>query len=479
MANKLARLFRGMVYVLPGVLFFSYQPLIHFGASESMNFELSLPLIWLVLFGLLILVMGFKKREFWRGIRQHWAWLLLPLWLSLSVLWSLNSLRGLLTVGILWLIYFAGYGIWHFKSLFSEAGFREKFWRVFFGSSLVACAWCWLQCVLDLAGVPREASLMCAGCTYQMFGFPHPCGFAIEPQFMGNLLLAPLVVSGYFAFRRSRHLWVFFALAATLFLTFSRGAIYAFVIAAAIMTVWAGVRQKSWHVLKVPAVIAGAFALVLGAQGIMSAVSPTSDTFQSGVAKVLNHLTLGVVDIREPASEGSTSTLSAPSDASLPTSGEATSSESVAAAFDGYVAESTDTRLRLSGAAAEVWRRDFATAMFGVGLGGAGQALYINGLSPAPKEIVQNQYISLLLESGLIGVALFILTLVFVVKAAWQSPWRVALVSLLVAYGVSLLFFSGLPNALQIYLLPPLLFALAQHSSLPVHRPQSLPHGRS
>ena len=73
MTSKLEKMFRGMVYVLPGVLFFSYQPLIHFGASESMNFEISLPLIWLVLFDLLVVVMGFKKRGFWRGILKHWV----------------------------------------------------------------------------------------------------------------------------------------------------------------------------------------------------------------------------------------------------------------------------------------------------------------------------------------------------------------------------------------------------------------------
>ena len=132
------------------------------------------------------------------------------------------------------------------------------------------------------------------------------------------------------------------------------------------------------------------------------------------------------------------------------------------AVFDGYVEESTDTRLRLTGAAVEVWRKDFATMMFGVGIGGAGQALYVNGLSPAPKEIVQNEYASLLLETGIIGVALLILTIVLIIRAVYKNEM---VMTLIVAYAITLLFFSGLPNALQIYLLPALFIALCGKSS--------------
>ena len=91
--------------------------------------------------------------------------------------------------------------------------------------------------------------------------------------------------------------------------------------------------------------------------------------------------------------------------------------------------------------------------LIGVGLGGAGQALYNNGLSPAPKEIVQNEYASLLLETGLVGVSLFVLTVILVLRLVWKSPTAAVMVGLMAAYGVSLLFFSGLPNALQIYLM--------------------------
>ena len=451
--QKINKLYRGLIYILPAVLFFSYYPVIKLGASESMNFELSLPLIWLVVFDVAAFGIMIKKKMLFRDCRKMGVWMLFPIFVTLSVLWSLNSLRGLLTVGILWFIYFAGYAFFSLRSILKEAGVKEVFWKMFFGSALVVCGWCFLQCILDLAGASRETSLMCAGCTYKMFGFPHPNGFAIEPQFMGNLLIAPAIVSAWFGLKKNKqYFWLFFIFAVTIFLTFSRGAIYAFVVAMIFMIVFEWVRQKDWRVCKTFLIIAAAFLFTLNLQGVMAQVSPTNDTYAGGVAKVINQLSLGIIDIRESKSE------------ILPEKANASALETVdeeakedKAVFDGYVEESTDTRVRLTDAALTVWRKDFNTIMFGVGLGGAGQALYVNGLSPAPKEIVQNQYASLLLETGLVGVALMIMTLVLIVRAVYKNSAREVIWTLMVAYGITVCFFAGLPNALHIYLLPAIL----------------------
>ncbi len=493
----LEKVFSCLLLILPVILFFSYYPLIHFGSDEAMNFEISLPIIWLVVFDVVAVVMIVQRKVLLKDFRKWWMWLLFPVFLSLSVIWSLNPLRGVLTVGMLWLIYIAGYGMWRMRDLISDE-FRGKWWRWwrwFFVSTLLVCVWCVVQCVLDLVGVGREQSLMCAGCTYAMFGFPHPNGFAIEPQFMGNLLLAPAIMAAWLtlktkvtpvedtlkavrpSLRSPTGVTLFFlVVSATLFLTFSRGAIYAFVVGLAVMTVWVGVREKTWRVLKIWGVAVVAFVLALGAQGVMAELSPTNDTFRSGVAKVLNHLSLGVIDVRGDASgqsrENQNETnvaLAEEKDETNVAGGDSDGDyEDVStgaegkneAAFDGYVAESTDTRLRLSGAAVNVWQKDPTTMLLGVGLGGAGRALYDNGLSPAPKEIVQNQYASILLETGIVGVALIIVAVVLVVRLVLMSPLRVPILTLVVAYGVTLLFFSGLPNALQVYLMPMVLLAI-------------------
>ena len=454
-------LFKFLIIILPAVLFFSYEPVIMLGASESMNFELSLPLIWLVVFDILVTIMMVREKKPMADSRKKWVWLVFPVWLTLSVLWSLNIVRGVLTVGIVWLLYLAVDGMWQFRSAFDEV-FRRRFWKWFFASALIACGVCWAQCILDLAKVAREWSLICAGCTYHMFGFPHPDGFAIEPQFMGNLLLAPALAVAWMIIcgkNRNNIPILLGVISFTLFLTFSRGAIYAFFVGLVVMCMWIVVQAKKRNVVMKRVgltwgIVILSFVVAVNVQGLMAEFSPTNDTYVTGVSKVLDQLSLGIIDI-----DGETVTNQASEEVDdvekpVENSGENTKEE---AAFDGYVAESTNTRLRLFGAAVKVWSQGPATVMFGVGLGGAGQALYNNGLSPAPKEIVQNQYASLLLETGLAGVILAILSLIMMIR--WLKPQEnsTLVISLMIAYGVSLLFFSGLPNALQIYLLPMLL----------------------
>ena len=446
--KKLNSIFRGFLYVLPAVLFFSYYPVISFGSDGSMNFELSLPLVWLVLFDVISLIILIRDKKS-GGIFKWWVLLLFPLFVTFSLIWSRNLTRGILTTGIMWLIYFAIYSIISLRKIFyDERGSRYTFLKVFFGSSLLICLWCLIQCILDTAGVTRDYSLMCRGCVSQMFGFPHPNGFAIEPQFMGNLLLAPTLVAIWLYIKKQdkKYLLYFFVFAATLFLTFSRGAIYAFVVGMMFMSGFLLVREKG-KALKRLGIMWGliviSFLFTLNLQGIFAQVGPTNDTYGTGVAKALNQLSLGIIDFRsEPPVSDETSEVVDDNDST----------------FDGYVEESTSIRMELTKNAVEVWSKDFKTIMFGVGIGGAGQAMYDYGLIWSPKEIVQNEYASLLLEVGLFGIVLIIISLVIVIRILVKSPSSGMILTLMVAYLVTLLFFSGLPNALQIYLLPPVLY---------------------
>ena len=503
---------------MPLMIVFSYYPVLRIGSNESMNFEFSLPLIWLVVFDAVGLVALIRARRLFIGMKGRWRlWLLFPVWVTLSVVWSLNVVRGVLTAGILWLLVFAGYVMWMFKDGF-DGRFRAVWWKWFFGAALFACLWCVVQCVLDLVGVSQDYSLMCDGCTYHMFGFPHPNGFAIEPQFMGNLLLAPGIISAWMLIKKQSNrnlkllrsrgvvsttaksdsarycstdsssvavvetttgslflcfrflLLCFFIITTTLFLTFSRGAIYAFVVGMLFMSgfvVFSSSRQERFKALKRVGVVWGtivlSFVVVLNVQGLMAELGSTNDTYYDGVSKVLNHLSLGVIDIRKTSNNGAEAGNTEgelEEDEFVLVEKPVENSDKEEAVFSGYVAESTDTRVRLSGAAVEVWSQSPSNVLLGVGLGGAGFALYNNGLSPAPKEIVQNEYASLLLETGLIGVFLFVFTLVLTIRVVLKSGLRAMILSLLVAYGVSLIFFSGLPNALHIVLIPLVLIIL-------------------
>ncbi|MBQ8985451.1 O-antigen ligase family protein [Candidatus Saccharibacteria bacterium] len=489
--NILVTFFRFLLYVMPLVLCFSYYPLIKLGENETMYFELSLPLIWLMMFdlvGFILVVRKYREKLFKMILGSIWWWMF-PFFVSFSAIWSLNPTRAILTVGLMWILVFAA----TFMYLLREC-FDRDFWRVFlrwfFGSALLICVWCVIQCILDVNGVSQDITLLCDGCTSQMFGFPHPNGFAIEPQFMGNLLLAPSIVSLYFYLNKKnkKYLILFAIFAAALFLTMSRGAIYALVVGICFLFAFLyfsarkTIRKKvCFSILKSIGIFVVAFLFALNLQGILAAASPTSDTYKDGVAKVLNQLSLGVIDIRSGdstktgeseekdavrAGDLGNSTPVENSDKAVENSetDQGNNANGNEAVFDGYVAESTDTRVRLFNAALTVWKKDFKTMMVGVGIGGAGQALYDNGLSPAPREIVQNEYASLLLETGVIGILLFGLLIITLVRAVLKTKMAGPILGLLVAYGVSLLFFSGLPNALQIVLLSGVLIYLSTTS---------------
>lgn len=531
--SRLRRFIFALIYLLPAVLFCSYYPLISLGSDRSMNFELSLPLIWLVLFDATLLLAfilldqehrrsrprsraAARKQSFWGfnfpGLtdRQFFLFSLFPFFATASILWSANPLRALLTAGLIWLVFFAIFALLHLlPALGLPFRFRTKFLTAFFISTAAICALCWLQSFLDLAGLSRDQTLLCLGCTYHSFGFPHPSGLAIEPQFMGNLLLAPTLTALYllvfhhprrsssartqnnpsFTLSRRQFRLVLAAacfFSATLFLTFSRGAIYAYAVALVALAIFALVRHTFRPSLLLIPIFT--FLAILGVQGTFAALSPTSETFLTGVTKSIHHLSLGLIDLR-PTPSG----LAETPEASEPPADPAETSEtseapaatpdsSTDAIFDGYVPESTNVRLSLSSTALRTWIHSPWTILFGVGLGGAGTAMHslYPDLVTSPKEIVQNQFISLLLELGLIGVLL----LVFVFYLAFCSrygrprlrshPALPLLIALLLAYLVTLNFFAGLPNALHIYLLPPLLYLIFAPTT-PLNSSQPLP----
>lgn len=465
------KIYRGLIYILPVVLFCSYQPLISLGANSTMNLELSLPLIWLVVFDVVAGILIIQRKKVVELLKM-WPWLVLPVFMTISLLWGHDTLRGVLTGGVLWLVYFAVLAFVIFKKEVKSAKFSKNFLKVFFGAGVVVCAWCLIQCIMDVAGAARVNTLLCPGCVYQIFGFPHPNGFAAEPQFMGNLLLAPAIVSFYCLlknkfFSRKILLALFTIFTATLFLTLSRGAIYAFGVAMIFLTVVQVVQKRNWKILLIWPVILLAFLFTLNLQGVFTELSKTNDTYVSGVSKVVNQLSLGVIDLGGSQVKKEVETNGEPAEDIV--EAEATETEEPAEAiptteesiFDGYAEVSTNERVDSWKGAFQIWVRDPQTALFGVGLGGAPLARYEAGVYSTPKEIINNEYVTLLVEIGVVGLGLAIATIVMVVRAFWRSPSRWLLLTLLVAYAVSLCFFSGLPNALHIYLLTGMIYVLS------------------
>ncbi len=438
---------RGLIYALPIVIFFSYYPVIRLGGNASMNFELSLPLIWLAMFGLLSMLRmpAILTRL---GLMKSVVLLLFPIYVILSVFWSLNPLRGVLTAGILWLLFMSGMNL---LNLELKKDFLRRLLRIYLTASVIVAIFCIVQCFADVLGVDADITLLCRGCIYETLGFPHPNGLAIEPQFMGNLLIAPALISLVLFYRtiksakNKRTVFAFaglsFFLIMSLYVCFSRGALYAFLIGGAVMGILMLVRDRSARAfyLILPVVLGFSGGLLL--QGVWAEMSPTAENFAQGIQRSIHQVTLGKIDLREEVT----------------TEGEQSS-------FSGYIEESTNVRLDLNEMAVAIWRSN--NPLFGVGIGGAGVAIDNYSEELSSKEIVQNEYVNILLELGVVGIILAAVALGIVSINVLKLKNDRLLAPLIIAYLITLCFFSGLPNVLHIYLLTPILFRVGQKQLL-------------
>lgn len=454
-----------LLILFPPLFFFSYYPIISLGSDNYMNFELSLPEIWLVLF-FFVSLPSFKVIYKFYGWKKLALTALIPGYLTLSVIWSENRPRAILTAGLLWLLVFAALQLIYRLKMDKTGKLRTSLIKSLLVSAVVVSAFCWLQCILDIMSIPREATLLCRGCIATTFGFPHPSGFAIEPQFMGNLLLAPVLLCYYllskpFTKTSSRNWFIVLTLflSTTLFLTLSRGAIYAFLVALFVMFMLIRKRSMLFHGIACAFI---SLIIALTSFGVFSALGPTPDTFIDGATKAIHQLTLGKVDFRPTAASNSFNTNTDSSISDITTKLTDTTKPDNAAHFSGYVEESTNTRLSLNSLAIRTWLTSPRFILIGTGLGSAGPAM--NHAFPTeigPKEIVQNEYVSLLLETGLVGAAIIlavvIFTTVYLAKKKFLKT-NPLFICVIIGFSFTLLFFSGLPNALHLYLFPLLLF---------------------
>jgi hypothetical protein len=156
-----------LLVLLPPVLFFSYYPVISLGSNDSMNFELSLPEIWLVIFFLFSLPVVKTLYKFY-GKKKLLVSAIIPTYLSLTILWSDNRPRAVLTAGLFWLLVFAALNIIYRLKTDKNQKLRTSLIKSLFISAVAVSAICWLQCILDVVGISRDVTLLCRGCVSQL-----------------------------------------------------------------------------------------------------------------------------------------------------------------------------------------------------------------------------------------------------------------------------------------------------------------------
>lgn len=458
----------GLVLCLPAILFLSNFPLLQFGENSSMHFKLNLPLLWLGLFSLL----SVKTAVSYFKAHLKTPLLGFPIILIISCLTSINPIRALFTflvVSCLAISIIALSEFFHQMPAPKKPQFLNQLKRIFLTSSAIISLFCVLQLLTDALGLSNAITRICSNCTTQIFGFPHANGLAIEPQFMGSLLISPL----FFALNsllenknkksQIKLTLVVILIFMALLLTLSRGAIFSVTVALFLLLIFLKSLKKT---LKIAGLTTISVILALVFQGSLATVGPTNTSFEQAVSTAVNQLTLGKIALvdnqAQSKPENNSESIKSPTELTKnPIEIPAESTKGPTPRFTGYVAESTDRRLELATFALKITAAHPTNTLFGTGLGSAGTEMYVHFPKQQghEKELVQNQYLETILEIGIIGLILLILSLVTFIKLSSFNfePYTVAT---LLAFVISLCFFSGYPNALHIYLLPVICYNL-------------------
>ena len=524
--SSLSKIQKVMLLCLPFCLFFSYHPVIPIFSTSTTNFELSIPLLWLLIFAILSLPENFRlyiyslriviktkslvnktsrpsSRHKTDKLYPHFLCLfslVYPFFVTVNSIGSPNFLRAILTSGAIWCICLSLLTILQNISQY-KTQIGKSFNKNLLIAGTLASAFCWFQSILDIAGAPREFTFLCKGCTSTVFGFPHPNGFAIESQFMANLLLAPIFLSLFYLLEGPKnhsnklnsdpypasklgHFLRFglpLFLIATLYLTLSRGAIFSFWVSVFVLFIYQIVKlikQKSCRreiLFRQPLIFSVVvflpFFFTLSAQGLFTELGPTSHTFFDGVSTSVSQLSLGRIDLTKVFHKTNENNKSHESHESnklhlSDLNTDAAASVQKTPQFTSYIEESTNIRLNLNRLALSSWRTSLRRMLAGVGLGAAGLTLYQEFPElGSPKEIIQNEYLAILYEQGICGVIMIICAAILFVltyKLHNKNHDKTSIYGrvLALSFALTLCFFSGLPNALHIYLLTPLLFLL-------------------
>ena len=411
-----------VLFFAPFAMWFSYYPNFHFGKSAGANLEFSIALIYVVVLALAGIKTIYQNRK--KLIKNN-AVLLTGFFVFWNFLTILNT-QNLLRMACLSIIQVV-YGAW------TDWG-------------------------------------LCAGCRAQGFGFVRPSIFAIEPQFFGSMLLAPIVLLTHKIFSKKASkfekttLWI---LLFSLYLTLSRGAIFAAFFAILILVFVNQPFSKRKILSNIIISMGFVFSSFLSGMifhAIFTEFNPRiSDGFYDSISKSVNQMSLGKIslpkiektgnhEINEPAIEGFESQHN----------NQKNIQDSKKALFNGYVKKSTDERTKMSDLAVKTWRSNIFVMFFGVSAGGSGAAIYNSTHKIAnTSEIVQNEFLSILLELGIFGFLIWSLILLSIIRLTKDKKYIWALVF---AFLIQWYFFSGLPNALHIYLILAFIFAIIERA---------------
>ena len=176
-----------IILLAPIVVWFSYYPNFHIGRAEGLNLEFSMPLIYVVILA------TFGLKDIWQNrfslAKNRAVWLSgsFVVWNFLSLLWTVNPVRGFLNSGVWLVLWFCFLAILSMRNI-------KKILPLLLDIFIISAVVVGLLAIIQVAYGAWFDWGLCAGCLARGFGFVRPSVFAIEPQFLGSLLLAPIVI---------------------------------------------------------------------------------------------------------------------------------------------------------------------------------------------------------------------------------------------------------------------------------------------
>lgn len=471
---------------------FSYQPLIHLG--QIAGFNLDVTIIYLTMMTVILCA----AKRLWAARKRllaPWytrALLAFVAWNGISIAWSNNQPRGISVTALLVMLTFVFLAILAYKDVLVL--YKKTFLKIIIIVTFFLFAFTLWQLFGDAVGASSALTVLPDAYRYFVFGFARATGFSSEPEFFGNLLLAPLSLFLYLYLSRNGTKYaVLSGLVITMIvMTLSRGALLGAGIVAILMLVCL---YKTFLRKETLIFVGTALAAITLGVGLLSFAAEINkiDTISGREAfvKVIGQLSLGAINVSgrhqqtalvnigasEDVKTSENSTASNPpaqppisSTSPIPPQ-QAPSDRLSSAASYGYIAESTDSRVRMSQIALNLIKHNILYIFFGIGVGGFGATIHQQYPQHSEASIVNNQYIEVLIELGTIGLGLFMAFIILVIRQAYIARFWPLLPGL-IAIMTQWIFFSGYPNILHLFPLLGVAVALTTNST-PPQRPTS------
>lgn len=443
-------------------------PMSHFPLLPVFNVSpFQLIAVMTAVYGIVVSLMALSRSSkitelYKRLLPMRWA-LIFIIWLSVSFAWGRHTSHELYYIGLVLISLFFTAGVYRLLRV-SKLSLRLLSKIIIISAIVVSFAALW-QFTAESTGLSRTYTGICPTCLQHDIGFARPSGFSQEPQHFSTILLGPLVLSltlllGSLSRRWQTLLWAsVFVMITALLLSASRSGLIALVGVVGALSAYALVQKRRRFVLNISGVLVAAIIFTLAGVAWSGTVGDKAGSAYVA-ERYVAHATGGLVVVGgEQARLDKVDSSVAQKETAKQQAGIEDPNyitEGAGEGPSGAIAYSAQSRLETYKMALSIWTDNPRVFLFGVGWGGFGASAQQREPAAFTKDtIVNNQYLQLAAELGVIGLSLAVFAVWqlarLVLRSAQSNRIKLAIIVLFSAYGIQLFFYSGL-HLLQFWL---------------------------